>query len=225
VEKLYVFGDSIAKGVIYDEEKGRNVYTPNSFLKLFEAKTGITIKNDSKFGCTAPIGAQKLQKAEEELTNYDSVLFEFGGNDCNFDWEQVALHPDDTHECATGLKQFYDTYTAMIAKVLEKGKKVILLNLPPIDDEKYFRWISQGRCGENILKWLGGSSRFIYNWHESYNCAVANIANAMNVTLVDIRTAFLQQRNYRDYLCLDGIHPNEKGHALIAEALTSAVAV
>lgn len=55
MEKLYVFGDSIAKGVIYDEEKGRYVYTPNSFLKLFEAKTGITIKNDSKFGCTAPM--------------------------------------------------------------------------------------------------------------------------------------------------------------------------
>lgn len=224
MEKLYVFGDSIAKGVIYDEEKGRYVYTPNSFLKLFEAKTGITIKNDSKFGCTAPMGLEKLKKADAELADYDSVLFEFGGNDCNFDWKQVSLRPEDTHICATPLKQFYDTYVDMLNKVLEKGKKVFLLNLPPIDDEKYFRWISQGRCGENILKWLGGSSRFIYNWHESYNCAVSNIANAMDVKLVDIRTAFLQLRNYRNYLCLDGIHPNQKGHALITDVLLDAMA-
>lgn len=222
MEKLYVFGDSIAKGVTYDEAKKRYTHSKSSFLKILAAKTGITVRNDSKFGCTVTLGAEKLQKADEEMADYDSVLFEFGGNDCNFDWEEVSLRPDDSHECATGLQKFYDIYAAMISKVLEKGKNVFLMNLPPIDDEKYFRWISQGRCGDNILKWLGGSSRFIYNWHESYNCAVANIASAMNVTLVDIRTAFLQLRNYRDYLCIDGIHPNEKGHALIASTLLNA---
>lgn len=222
MEKLYVFGDSIAKGVVWDEGKNRYVYTPNSFLTLFSDKTGTLVKNDSKFGCTVAMGAGKLQKAQEDLTDYDCVLFEFGGNDSNFDWEQISMHPEDMHICATPLKQFYDTYTEMIAKVLEKGKRVFLLNLPPIDDEKYFQWISQNRCAESILKWLGGSSRYIYSWHESYNCAISNIANQMKVALIDIRTAFLQRRNYRDYLCLDGIHPNEKGHILIAETLLAA---
>ena len=36
---------------------------------------------------------------------------------------------------------------------------------------------------------------------------------------VYIRTAFLQRRDYRDYLCIDGIHPNDKGHILIADIL------
>jgi len=217
MEKLYIFGDSIARGVIFDELKNRYAFTKNTFANLFAEKTGTIAKTNARFGCTVTKGVELLQKAE--LDGYENVAFEFGGNDCNFDWEAISLAPEGEHLPATPLQTFYDTYTGMISRCLEKGKRVFLFNLPPIDDEKYFRWISKDRSAENILKWLGGSTRFIYTWHESYNCAVANLANRMNVTLVDIRSVFLQLRNYRDYLCADGIHPNEKGHALISEVL------
>lgn len=32
-------------------------------------------------------------------------------------------------------------------------------------------------------------------------------------------SSFLEKKNYSRYLCDDGIHPNEKGHKLIAEAI------
>ena len=42
--------------------------------------------------------------------------------------------------------------------------------------------------------------------------------------MIDIRSAFLVRKDYTDYLCEDGIHPNEKGHRLIREAMGRATA-
>ena len=109
----------------------------------------------------------------------------------------------------------------MIEVLLKEGKKVYMLNLPPLEEERYFNWISRGRSKENILNWLGGSTKYIYRWHEMYSNAVGNVAKAMNVELIDIRSEFLKQRDYAKFLCEDGIHPNESGHKLIHEIYKS----
>lgn len=104
----------------------------------------------------------------------------------------------------------------LIERVKDSGKTPILLNLPPVDHTKYFAWISRDLNADNILKWLGGTSEFIYRWHEQYSVAVHKIAQTAGVKLIDVRSAFLERRDYCDYLSTDGIHPNENGHALIA---------
>ena len=60
---------------------------------------------------------------------------------------------------------------------------------------------------------------FISNWHERYNLAVFSLGREMDVPVVDITTPFLLRTNYFDYICRDGIHPNEKGHEIMAERL------
>ena len=52
-----------------------------------------------------------------------------------------------------------------------------------------------------------------------YSAAVVLLAKAYRVPVIDIRAAFLCTQDYRNYLCKDGIHPNEEGHALIAQAI------
>ena len=37
----------------------------------------------------------------------------------------------------------------------------------------------------------------------------------MGCPVLDLRRLFLQKQDYRQYLCDDGIHPNEEGHQLI----------
>ena len=114
-------------------------------------------------------------------------------------------------------------HRAIIDELRELGKKIVMLNLPPIDEHKYFNWFCRGLDREKILAWLGGSDEYIYRFHEIYNVRVCNIAADYNIPLIDIRSAFLEKRNYSEYLCGDGIHPNEKGHAIIAETIAAAI--
>jgi lysophospholipase L1-like esterase len=39
------------------------------------------------------------------------------------------------------------------------------------------------------------------------------------VPVIDITSVFLERRNHFEYLCDDGIHPNDDGHALIENAI------
>jgi len=49
--------------------------------------------------------------------------------------------------------------------------------------------------------------------------AVWGLGARKQVPVIDITSPFLRRKDYRDYLCSDGIHPNEEGHLLIADAI------
>ena len=40
-----------------------------------------------------------------------------------------------------------------------------------------------------------------------------------DIPIIDITSKFLEIKNYSNLLCDDGIHPNEKGHKIIAGAI------
>ena len=52
-----------------------------------------------------------------------------------------------------------------------------------------------------------------------YSLAVEDLAKREQVPLIDIRSDFLRDQCFSDYLCEDGIHPNERGHLLISKAI------
>ncbi len=221
--KLCFFGDSIGKGIIYDKDKGRYVPLDKSFVKLVENEENCEIENFSRFGCTVTRGEQLVDKNAEKIENSDFVVLEFGGNDSDHDWKKIAADPEAEHGPKTPLSLFIETYKKMITEVKKLGKIPVILNLPPIDAKKYFNWVSRGINSENIKKWLGGDEIYIYRWHEMYNAAICDISSSMKIPMIDIRSAFLVKRDYSDYLCEDGIHPNEKGHQLIKNTLTDAM--
>ena len=72
--------------------------------------------------------------------------------------------------------------------------------------------------GQNILTFLGEVD-FIYKWQEMYSAAIEKLAVEEKIPIIDIRSGFLNKEDYSDYLCADGIHPNEKGHLLISGVL------
>src|SRR5699024_3194909 len=107
----------------------------------------------------------------------------------------------------TPLTEFRRLYQQLIEEICNNGGKPTILNLPPLDPKRYFEWISRGLNKDNILKWLG-DIEMIYRWQEMYNMEVMVLATRMNVPIIDIRSSFLKFNNYRDFLCDDGIHPN-----------------
>lgn len=218
---ITLLGDSISKGVIYDEEKDKYIIIKDSFCNIVQSRLKGVVHNAGKFGSTIIKGSKRLY---EELTKAtpDIVIIEFGGNDCDFNWEEVALKPFEPHEPNTNLAIFESTLKSIIDNLKSKNIIPVLMTLPPLDPEKYYRWISKkgDEYAKNILTWLGSINK-IYSWHESYNSIIIDLAKKTKTNLIDVRSVFLNNVNYTTYLCKDGIHPNEKGHKLIADKILS----
>jgi phospholipase/lecithinase/hemolysin len=47
---------------------------------------------------------------------------------------------------------------------------------------------------------------------------VRSVALATHCRLLDLRDAFLAQPKYDQLMCIDGIHPNDEGHKVLADA-------
>jgi lysophospholipase L1-like esterase len=219
MEQFCVFGDSIAKGVVYDNIRQKYVLAKACCANLFSRATGFVVKNYAKFGSTITRGREIFNKHIHELRDYSCVVLEFGGNDCDFYWDQVSEDPGAAHLPHVPLAQFEREYGDLIDDTQAHGGVPVLLTIPPIYSPNFFNWISRGLSADNILRWLGGDAWFTYRWHETYNSAVCRLAVKKRVPLVDIRQAFLCKVDYADYLCEDGMHPNDRGHALINEIL------
>lgn len=222
VKNLAIWGDSLLKGIVLDEAEGKYRPLKTCSVNLFSKVCPMHIKNNSRFGCTAPKALKNLEGALEKGLTADAVLLEFGGNDCDYNWQEVSAHPEREHQPHTPLDQFKETMSQMVGLLLEHGIRPLLMNLPPIDGERYYRWISglKGVDGGVLLNWLVTTDT-IYRQQERYSNAIERLSYEKGLPLIDVRDRFLGMRDYSTYLCRDGIHPNEKGQAVLGEIFSS----
>jgi acyl-CoA thioesterase-1 len=218
IKQIELWGDSILKGIIYDETRKRYKKLKNETAVDEIARLGFDVTSNTRFGMTAPKARTLMLDALKKGVRAEAVIIEFGGNDCDFQWSEVAENPDGEHKPNTALEVFKRSIADMVKTLREHGILPILTNLPPINSEKYFSWITRNLNAQAILKWLG-DKELIYRHHESYSLAIMDVAKNLNCDLIDIRQPFLLKRDYINYLCTDGIHPNVKGYELIKKAV------
>jgi acyl-CoA thioesterase I len=220
-----VSGDSISKGVIYDEDNEKYVILENNYVALVQIKLKGIIYNTSRFGNTLIKGIGKLKN--DILKNDPKIVFiEYGGNDCDFNWNEIAINPDKNHQPKTDLHLFEKSLIETINSLKDKAITPVLMTLPPLDADRYFKWVSKNNplSESNILKWLGSITK-IYWWQERYSSAISMIAEKTKTKLIDIRGAFLQYPDFTEFICKDGIHPNYEGHRLIANKITEYISL
>ena len=211
-KKIIILGDSIAKGVVYSEDKRRYTILEDNCVKRLTRDTGVDITNLSSMGRTCADAFKTLERAE--LDKDTIVVLEYGGNDSDMPWKEVSQAPDSEHSARVPLPIFTQNMAALIERVRETGAQPVLTTPLPFDAERYFAWVSRSLDPHAILSWLG-DVQHIYRWQERYANAVRKIAALKDVTLVDMRDAFLSQRKVADLLCFDGIHPNAQGHDVL----------
>ncbi len=221
MKRILIFGDSIMRGVYYSEEAGRHKLYGERLSALKNA--GYEIKNCSVMGATIETGLELIKKRLTAPADETTVLFEYGGNDCDFRWADISGDPTGTFSPNTPLERFTELYGEVIRYAKEMGAEVKLCNLVPLDSDRYMKWITRNLSYENILGWLGDSS-MLYRWHEYYNRTAERIAQRFGCPLIDIRSPFLLSHNYTNLLSHDGIHPNVEGHRMIDKLLCEAVA-
>ncbi len=214
--KLEIYGDSILRGVTYDSARGR--YTLCKERSETIDGLGVEARNYSRLGATVTKGVELVEKNVIANEKGTVVLLEYGGNDCDFDWDSVSEDPEGTFSPHTPDGEFRSSYNRMIDRIADAGADPVIATLVPLDAEKYMNWIARGRSYENILRWLGDVT-MLARWQEQYNRILEWLAFERSVPLFDLRGVFLTSRNYRDLICDDGIHPSEEGHRVINEQL------
>lgn len=224
--KIIALGDSIIKGVILNiEESGKMHYALSDHTIVDQVAAGLHLEvvNLGKMGCTIESGENILDRYLSNIHDAKYALLCYGGNDSDYNWRSIALSPRCEHYPKTPIAQFEKTYSRIIDKVRKAGLIPLVMSLPPMDAEKYYKFFTSMFSNEekrNISRWLKGGSDAIYAGHELYNDAVKRVASAADVQMIDVSNAF---HDTQKYLCVDGIHPNKAGQEKIAKTIARAI--
>ena len=142
------------------------------------------------------------------------VVLQFGINDSAVEvWRKPTLAVP-----RVSLDAYIENYRAMITAAQEQGAKVIVMTTNPL------RWTPK-------LKELYGKPPYNPDAEDGfdaptlakYNEALRKLTAEMHVPLVDVRAAYpafaAKHKTTVDGMLLDGMHPNDLGHQLVAELL------
>ncbi len=161
--------------------------------------------------------ARKRFQHDVLAKNPDLVVVQFGANDSAID---VWRNPP-----ATAPRVDIDRYEAnlrgFVAELRRHGARVILMTPDP------FRWTDK-------LKSLYGKPPYDPNDPDGFNLllkkyaeVVRRVAREEKVPLVDTYAAFGEygrgEKQSVDDLLLDGMHPNDRGHRMVAELLLAEI--
>ena len=206
---LWVLGDSILKGIIYDAQKNRHCLLGPPPAQQIAQQLQMPLHNHSAMGATLDRALRILNR--QQPGPGDIVLIGYGGNACDFDWARVALEPDRPHECRTPLSTFLGLYGQVIAASGPRGAEPVGMTLRPSCPSGYFGWFSWGSMAA-ILRCCATCSRF--------TAAGALFPQRRRTGLAaglprHTSGSFLRQRNCRAS-CAHGIH-QRAGYQLMVQ--------
>ena len=105
--KVIGFGDSILKGaVLTDGPTLKYSLLQAGFLEQVCLAKGLDLVNHARFGSTISVGRSVFDRFVHNIENGDIVLFEFGGNDCDFPWAKIGADADYPKEPFTPMDGF-----------------------------------------------------------------------------------------------------------------------
>ena len=215
-DKIYIYGDSLLKATVPDEDMHYRFHLPEVMAQYPTDR--LEVVNRAKMGSTISKGLSLVEHDVQRGIDARWALVAYGGNDSDFDWAGVAADPEGEHKPRTELPDFLAKLKQTVTELLRAGVQPVLMTLPPIDGQRYFRFISQKTDGGSVLRWLGDVGR-IYRHQELYSDAVAALAFAEGVPLIDVRRQFLPQRDLSGLIAADGIHLTMSGYRCLFDTL------
>ncbi len=226
--KITVLGDSIAKGIVLQDDKILKI--KDNAVQLISDEFGVNIDNQSQFGQTLKKLCQKkfidryIHTLDHNAKN--CMVLSIGGNDSDFDWVRIGKEPtiDTSLAQNTPIDEFSQLLSNTIEKLQKSNVRVILTTLPPIDANKFFEYVIIKKAPiQNALAFLGHDLSNIYRFQEGFSNEIRRLATKYQCSLIDIRSVFLFQKYLGKLLCADGIHPNVDGQKLMANYIIEGI--
>lgn len=187
-----------------------DVYADLLQEELMQAGVNAQVIN-AGVGSDTTVRARKRFESDVLIHEPDLVIIQFGLNDSCID---VRLGEDAPR---VALRDYVDNLSYFAKTLSARGSRVILMTPNPL------LWTEK-------LKALYGSPPYdtddrwgfnLLNAH--YAATVRAVAQSMNVPLVDVYQYYAHYdrvpKQAMGDLLLDGMHPNARGHAIIADAL------
>ena len=221
-KKIYLWGDSIGKGVVWQPERGRYVLAPGRCEKRLRER-GVDLECHARMGATVAEGYADFLAASETADGEALAVIEYGGNDCDLDWQAVSEAPEVFHDGRTPLAEFTELMKLFARTARERGFRPVMVLPPPLQSQRYFDWVCRGRDREAVRAYLGDVEH-IGRWHGCYVEAIRQAARETGSGLLDLHIPFLRAMNFRELICADGIHPSEAGQALMTRVALQALA-
>lgn len=214
--EIHVWGDSLARGIVYREEQKRYAISRERCTTRLAQSLPIKVENHSGMGATVLEGLKWF----DDFTGAPGALcaIEFGGNDCDLDWAKVAENPEHVVKARVPLQVFEESIARFVKEVRKRDMEAVLVTPLPLHSERYFQWVTKGLNAQAVLAALG-DVHHIYRWQERYANAVRAVARALGVRMLDLRDVLLAQPDYENLICLDGVHPNDEGHRRLSDAV------
>lgn len=218
INKISAYGDSILKGAVTGTDSGHLFdIIEDSSLVLASKALGFDLNNQSVFGSIVSKTQRRLNRDIEKGIFSDLAIIESGGNDCDYDWTHVSSSPDEKHLPRTTLEDFIQKISEMVDVCRKNKITPLIMTMPPLVRDRWYNHILHGQDENAVLKILNDNPDRLYQNHELYNISLVEYAFKNSVQIVDMRKEILLSENYRNLMCLDGIHPNEKGYKFMSE--------
>ena len=178
---------------------GDSITAAGTWFAQAETELGVTVTNRGTGGQNSTEGKEGLDAVLAEKP--DILLLSYGMNDSAIDYKYVPL------------ETYRQNIADMIQRAQESGAKVILVIENPIGEEQYYT-----RHDKALFEPYGGVGAFYLQYVE----VMRELAVEYDVVVADLHRIFSETDDYNDYLD-DGVHPNEAGFALYAQALCDAL--
>ena len=162
--KITVLGDSIAKGIVLQDDKILKI--KDNAVQLISDEFGVNIDNQSQFGQTLKKLCQKkfidryINTLDHNVKN--CMVLSIGGNDSDFDWARIGKEPtiDTSLAQNTPIDEFSQLLSNTIEKLQKSNVRVILTTLPPIDANKFFEYVIREKQSERHAETQAYKIRF-----------------------------------------------------------------
>ena len=201
--RIVALGDSITNGVgparVTEADTFRDIVRRELTERL---GSKVEVINAGVNGDIVTLAIERL-KGDVLDRKPDIVTIMFGGNEAGFYRPETDGFADTPR---VGRDEFKATLDKVVDRLRAEGITVVLMTCPPMTD-RY--------GGMHLVPYQKHGINFLV---KDYAQTMRDVAAEKGVELIDVYRAFQQNPSTRDYFP-DGLHPDARGHRVIADLL------